>query len=309
MNETLFFIHIPKTAGTSLRHALEEEFPNSILKDYGNNPETSQILYGINNNGFEFEVYLETNSIKVFTGHTRLKNNRFHFRSQNIFCFIRNPVDQVLSHYNHHTYHNNYTNSLETFVADKRFQNVQSKYLAGLPIQQIGFIGITEQYAQSLAMINAAYNLNLIQLKHNKSISHKPTLTQEALDLIKLNNASDLELYESALHIFEERKALFMKSIPWTYGSAVIEKMHLRGWAYNTESTEAVSISVYINDVIVTDLVANQLLLNMRAFGAPRNGYVGYAFKLSKESLDGGGTLKIVNSVTKQVISIHNLRQ
>ena len=307
MNETLLFIHIPKTAGTSLRHELEREFPNSLLKDYGNNPETSQVLSDIRHNGFEFERYLETNNIKVLTGHTRLKNNRFHFRSQNIFCFIRNPIEQVLSHYNHHTYHNNYSKGLEAFVMDKRFQNVQSKYLAGLPIRQIGFIGITEQYAQSLAMINQIYNLNLTQLSRNKSISNKPTLTQEALELIKLNNKTDLELYEATLHMFEERKALFMKSMPWTYGDSSIEKTHLRGWAYNVEGENAISLSVYIDGELIKELTADQLLLNMRAFGTPRNGYIGYAFKLPNVALNRKGMLQIVNSITNQVVNTHSL--
>lgn len=307
MNETLFFIHIPKTAGTSLRHALEREFPNSLLKDYGNNPETSQVLSDIRHNGFEFERYLEANNIKVLTGHTRLKDNRFHFRSQNIFCFIRNPIEQVLSHYNHHTYHNNYSKGLEAFVMDKRFQNVQSKYLAGLPIRQIGFIGITEQYAQSLAMINQIYNLNLTQLSRNKSISNKPTLTQEVLELIKLNNKTDLELYEATLHMFEERKALFMKSMPWTYGDSSIEKTHLRGWAYNVEGENAISLSVYIDGELIKELTADQLLLNMRAFGTPRNGYIGYAFKLPNVALNRKGMLQIVNSITNQVVNTHSL--
>ena len=307
MIETLFFIHIPKTAGTSLRHALEREFPNRLLKDYGNNSETSDVLTHINHDGFEFEHYLKSNNIKIFTGHTRLRNHRFNFCSQNIFCFIRNPIDQVLSHYNHHAYHNNYNDSLEDFVIDKRFRNVQSRYLAGLPIRQIGFVGITEQYTQSLAMINQIYNLNLTQLSRNKSMGTKPILTQKVLELIKLNNESDLKLYETTLQLFEERKALFMKSMPWTYGDSSIEKTHLRGWAYVIEGKKAVSLSIYLNDKIIKELTANQLLLNMRAFGTPRNGYVGYALKLPEFALNSKGTIKILNSVTKQVINTHYL--
>jgi hypothetical protein len=307
MIETLFFIHIPKTAGTSLRHALEREFPNSLLKDYGKNSETSCALHNIRNDGFSFENYLKTNHIKVFTGHTKLKNNRFHFRSQNIFCFIRNPIDQVLSHYNHHSYHNSYSKSLEDFVTDERYQNVQSRYLAGLPIRQIGFIGITEQYASSLAMINKMYSLNLAELSSNKSIINKPKPTSEVYELIKANNKTDFELYEEALYIFEERKGLFMNTQPWTYGDSYIEKLRIHGWAYTFESNEAVSLGIYIDDELIQELTADQLLLNMRAFGTPRNGYVGYACKLPKAAMTRKSTIKVVNSTTNQVINTHYL--
>ena len=307
MNETLFFIHIPKTAGTSLRHALEREYPNRLLKDYGQNSETSDVIHNIRNNGFDFESYLETHNVKVFTGHTRLKTNRFHFRSQNIFCFIRNPIDQVLSHYSHHTYHNNYSESLETFVTDKRYQNVQSKYLAGLPLRQIGFIGMTEQYALSLAMINKMYNLNLTELNSNKGIIKKPEPTTDVYELIKINNKTDFELYKTALHMFEERKALFKQTQPWTYGDSSIEKLRIHGWAYTIDNDEAVHLSLYIDDELFQEITADQLLLNMRAFGVPRNGYVGYACKLPKAAFAAKSTIKVVNSTTNQVINTHYL--
>lgn len=80
-----FFIHIPKTAGTSIKTAVPEAIPQRTNKYKGHEP-----LF-----------YLEQNN---------------DLSNQYIFCVVRNPYDRALSYYKHFNRVNNFNYSFKEFL-------------------------------------------------------------------------------------------------------------------------------------------------------------------------------------------------
>jgi len=88
-NTAIFFIHIPKTAGTSFTRILEQLYP----------PEARCNAYYIQE---LIEVDPKTLSqLRLFIGHIDYAANELMPKPLNIVTFIRDPVERAISAYNH----------------------------------------------------------------------------------------------------------------------------------------------------------------------------------------------------------------
>src|SRR3546814_11896767 len=107
---TLFVVHIPKTAGTSLRLALEGALGQEhICYDYG--PQSPLTDPAIKRLGyphpdlFLIERSLTRKRCKLLAGHVNAQRYMPIVHASRAFTFPRNPVDQLLSHYEHQVPH------------------------------------------------------------------------------------------------------------------------------------------------------------------------------------------------------------
>ena len=219
MNKQILFIHIPKTAGTSFRLASQEYFgKKDTLYDYGKSSgETSEeILRSIYD---ENKINLLGDELakhkRLFlSGHVPVKKYIELFDISNIITFVRNPIDQVVSHYIHYCRDSNYQYDFKTFIKDKKFKNLQSRLLSGYSLESIGFIGLTERYDESISMINTKYGLNLKILKENISSEKgliEVELDEELTDLIEKENMKDIQMYMKVKKLFNSKVELFEK--------------------------------------------------------------------------------------------------
>ena len=164
-NFPLFFIHSPKTAGSSFRVAAEQYFgTEATYFDYGK--ESSETHLDILK--FEYESkdrYLAAKSIKknakFLSGHVIYPKYAPFFSTKSVVTFVRDPAQQVRSHYEHFSRLHGYKGSFEDFIKENRFANMQSKALNGVWTDAIGFIGITERYNESLALFNKYYGTDI----------------------------------------------------------------------------------------------------------------------------------------------------
>ena len=172
-NFPLFFIHIPKTAGSSFRVAAEQYFGSEATYfDYGNgSKETHPDILK-----FEYESkdrYLAAKSIKknakFLSGHVIYPKYAPFFPAKSVVTFVRDPAQQVRSHYEHFSRLHGYKGSFEDFIKENRFANMQSKALNGIWTDAIGFIGITERYNESIALFNKYYGTGIKVLDINKN--------------------------------------------------------------------------------------------------------------------------------------------
>lgn len=206
-------LHIPKTAGTSLRWALDKYFGKSdVIRDYGPGaPATSDIvreyLYSgnVSTGPADLVSRVSNDSKKILIGHFHLGKYSGFIEPEKTIAFVRDPLVRICSEYLHKKEYGNYTGTFSEFIQIPGYQNVQLGYLDNS--SKGTFIGITEQYSDSLLHINQMTGWNLTNLKKNVrqlggGQKFAENLSVHELDLFYRMNATDMEMYKSATRQF-----------------------------------------------------------------------------------------------------------
>lgn len=286
-NTLRVFIHIPKTAGTSFRASLEKN--EDVVRDYGSgNEHTSDLVnehvYG-SNNLYALKESL-SNRNTWLCGHMHLIKYLGIAEPQNMVTFVRDPVERVISHFNHEARWVNSELTIESFLNSHSAKNSQHRFLNGLPISLIGFVGITEQYSQSLALLDSQMAIKVEEAKFNendKKVSNVGDLDEATLARIKEQNTLDQQLYTSAINLLAEREALEREQKAWTYIYATVSKdRKLRGIAYRTKASNPVELEVAVNGKAYRDVIASELTPLFPSVRFPRERFVGFSVSLHK---------------------------
>jgi hypothetical protein len=310
-NNHLLFIHIPKTAGTSLRMAALSHYgeQNTIL-DYGvHSAETSLCIQKhvySNSDRYRFAQYLEECDTSFLSGHFHDMKYAPLFPARNVISFIRDPYEQVVSHYEHFVRLHGYENKFSDFVQEERFVNFQSKHLRSRPLEMFGLIGITEEYGASLDLLNWLYGLDLPVLKTNQNASknrEKYKVDPEKLELVKEHNAQDFEFYEKAKELLGLRHKLHERKLPYTHAwIQEVTSEYIQGWAFYENSDDMVSVDIYRGETVLATVSAADFRPGMLLFNPPRRGYIGFKYNFSPPFSSGCDIVCKV-STTGQVIN------
>lgn len=208
------FIHIPKTAGTSLR-ALLIETHGSVGCAYPSAP------YGrlVDMTASERE---ELSGQRVVIGHETIAEFRSFIGPNLRFSTVmRDPIDRVVSFYNHisdiHHARGEAPPPVVNFLGQPETINLQTRYLSGHDPAALGRdsvtvalseisggqleVGFAEDMDQSIARMRIFQGAKALARRANVSGKWltREDLTPKELARIKDQNALDLMLYEGAL--------------------------------------------------------------------------------------------------------------
>jgi len=216
----IFFLHVPKTAGQSFRKAAIDYFSKeSTLLLYGEDSKTTspianQIFYKqkelTKKEKFqELSKEIDKKNIAFFSSHASsvvLDN----FKPQQAAIFLRNPIERLVSHYNYAIKKKHFSGSFETFIETPQYQNLYSAILQKTPLDKIRFIGLTEEYMESIKLFNHTFNVAL-KIHHINKASLFPKiksslLSQDLQDKITDLNQQDFILYDEAKKLYQSRK-------------------------------------------------------------------------------------------------------
>jgi len=208
----LAFMHIPKTAGTTVTDILINEYGAKLISIIPRNYKT----YTYPDLKEDFHVYKNPSCI---TGHYLRPFVDFKEYNEKLewFTFLRDPVKTFISLYihqftgKHAKYKIEFSEWMTTFNRKNRIVN----WIAGennlekakeIIEGKFKFIGITEKFDESLVLLKEKFNLRSIDysVKMKSRDSHLKNQILNNLarfeDQIMLNNNLDTELYQYALN-------------------------------------------------------------------------------------------------------------
>jgi hypothetical protein len=228
--EPIIFLHIPKTAGTTLNRIIDWEY----------NP---LHIFSINGRYFRSSYARLTRCpssrlarMALFRGHMPFGLHRFLDRPATYITVLRNPIERTISEYYFavnrriHREHRQISKlSLEDYVRTSPHNNAQTKLVAGqndgydflagdcgremLTVAKenlsryFRFVGITERFTESLALSKVLLGWRLRRYATFRVTPRRPrteTLTETALRVISEYNCYDMELYDYAMQLFDE---------------------------------------------------------------------------------------------------------
>lgn len=284
-----FFVHIPKTAGTSFRRAAEDYFGmDAIAFDYGRHSEHTHPLVNehlylqSSPDRWSFYRALNDRSVSLLGGHVGV--NRFvdGVGVNNTLTFFREPLQRTASEYAHSCRHHDYKGSFRDFFDRAVMRNRLSKTLGGIAIEALGFVGLTERYAESLALINDLYGWELARREENMAgdkPAHVHTVAADDERDFYLQNEEDVALFALTQWLLETRLALHARGLPYVHGKIQqLTATRVNGWAWwSSDRDEPVSVEVWVNDELLTTVPALDLRPGLVWLGLPRGGHVGFS--------------------------------
>jgi hypothetical protein len=231
--QTVIFVHIPATAGTTLDYIIKQNLPRGSV-------------YTISEDGtfddFKNLDHSRKSQIRLLHGHVGYGVHKYLPEPCAYITLLRDPIDRVISYYyfvrrtpEHYLYDQGYAKnmSLLDFVnleSDVLVDNCQTRLLSGLETGwEVGFgqctgeiletakrnlrehvavVGLTEEFDTTLVLLKRAFGWRrLAYFGHNISTDRpaRGEIPQVALDAIARVNSLDVELYEYARALFEER--------------------------------------------------------------------------------------------------------
>lgn len=125
-----------------------------------------------------------------------------------LVTFLRYPVNQVLSHFRHHVARFGFNGGLAEFCRNPAFNNLQSRYLAGVALDRFAFVGLLECLPLDILTLSeiVGARLSLLHLNRLEVLPSIP-ITQKQIAMVESYNAEDMALYAAALTLRARRRA------------------------------------------------------------------------------------------------------
>jgi hypothetical protein len=228
----LAFVHVPKTAGSTLKSMFVGAYSDADVKDAGNYPRFPEATRA----KLDSWQFLDC---RVLMGHVPYALLRESLPADTRYMtFLRDPVDRVVSHYYRHRAKKEgrlsdselmgaggkiTAASIEDALALPLLSNLATRFLCDTPdaferlpesalddakanLDDFAFVGIQERFEESVGLLQGALGLGPVGYEDRHVNPDRPKLDEipeKQRELILERNALDVELYAHGLAKFE----------------------------------------------------------------------------------------------------------
>ena len=224
-DEQFFFMHIPKTGGTTFRNILSNHFPVGTFY-----PSKRELI--ANNGKYYTQKELVTEHKEILKrplimGHYNIGLLKFLNPNVKVITMVRNPIDRINSHIEHIKKHDSGLTSFDSEdILKERFNflvSLQAKMMGYTDkkanmkivrqnIKKIDCIGIQDRFSDTIKLCNTIFNWRLEAIE-KMNISRRDRsihFSQEMLSELCRSLFPDLHTYNVAYKEFEKRLNLEM---------------------------------------------------------------------------------------------------
>ncbi len=212
---TLIFIHIPKTAGTTVCDVLRRQFSPDECWDH---------IYPNRLQATSEQVPEPSEAIKCVFGHYSFGIHRKFSEPHLYFTMLRDPVERIISMY---CYHKSKTNQMwvrdatlpEFLERHPAATNGQTKLIGGQGqpvdldkaksnLRRFAAVGITERFEESMRLFKRSFGWTQTTwrpMNVSRGRLRRRDILPETIRAIEKHNEHDAELYLLAKELLNER--------------------------------------------------------------------------------------------------------
>ena len=237
--ESVIFLHIQKTGGTTLHSIVSRQYPKSSVCTLNSANIDTSIREGMDK--FKNRSEQERLHLRCLKGHMSFGLHEYMLGPATYFTFLRHPVDRIISLYywvltapRNPLYSKVVSTSmtLEEFVTSgisSELDNGQTRLLTGVkrvdsvyghePISsdmlelvkqniknRFAVVGLIERFDESLVLLRRRFGWGNILYVKRRVARARPSLAEissKTIELIKRHHELDIELYQFASQRFE----------------------------------------------------------------------------------------------------------
>lgn len=209
---TLYFPHIPKCGGTSIKKIFEMPGINSFM-DYEHPPNHLKYFHDLSEIRNKEFSKLNFDVFDVVYGHYPIKR---YNHSGNVILLLRHPVERAISHFNFYKYVMPETNLIAigrnpsikliksgecnfvSFLKSDKMNSFYERFLEGLEIDDVREVFFTERMDELFQFLAGHFGLNVSEItsKERENKVFKEALSEAEMSFVEEFLSDEIKIYQ-----------------------------------------------------------------------------------------------------------------
>ena len=179
----IIFVHIPKTAGTSLAHAFDVSCSRRMFYDYDPDYRNTVMRPGEEEFFLRHKEFIQQ-KFDYIHGHFYLSKYKAVFAEENFVTCFREPVDRIISQFKHHYFETRESPvgkaiqsgkmTIVDFASQKHIRDAQVVHMDGYSLDDLAFFFLTDALPHGIRVFNKILGKNVaVPLKLNTAESQR----------------------------------------------------------------------------------------------------------------------------------------
>ncbi len=180
-SQMILFSHIPKCAGKSIRSSIEDAFPEEVIEYYSNPLERSMLTLAASRIRYRYSLPRKYRSDVTNISNPMIVYGHFSFddfaslagKKVKTATFFRDPVEWLGSYiyYMSEKYPNHFSRDVLFETGKHKLEFGYEKFLGKMQVSDLDFIGIVEEFSESLNRLEDFLGRSLVEIHKNPTRS------------------------------------------------------------------------------------------------------------------------------------------